>query len=74
MARMFHSEMYPAQMAYRMYLQNYPHGDLKGVFYRYHKAENDFKKAKEKAKRTAKSKKRKKAGVEEEEKRSSNSP
>lgn len=55
-------------MAHRMFLQYYPHGDLKGVFYPYHKVENGFKKIQEKAKRAPKSKKRKGADVEAEDK------
>jgi serine/threonine protein kinase len=68
-ARMFHAETFPEQMAYRMYLQYYPHGDLNGVCGLYVKAMKDFNKTKRKgrAKGTPRGKTRKVADTEEEE-------
>ena len=36
-ARMFHAEVWPGEMGYRIYLQFYPHGDLGDVLARYPK-------------------------------------
>ena len=36
-ARMFHAEVWPEEMGYRIYLQFYPHGDLGDVLARYPK-------------------------------------
>ena len=61
LARMFHSETYPEEQAYRLYLQYYPHRSLQDVVDRYGDAQEDWEwmieDAKEKAEAEAEAKK-----------------
>ena len=56
-ARMFHAEVWPEEMGYRIYLQFYPFGDLGDVLMRYSKLAVAKKKKKPKNKGKSKSKK-----------------